>query len=75
MASIKQLKAKGMVTGMEFDKSVPAMEQCLACILVKQHVTPYTQESKMEIVVIGDLTVGTCTNYWNRGREVFHNVH
>jgi hypothetical protein len=57
MTSIKQLKSKGMVTGVEVDESVPAMEQCLACILTKQHLTPYPQESKTEIVEIGDLTV------------------
>ena len=45
-----------MVTGMEVNESVPAMEQCPACILAKQHVTD-PQESKMEIVEIGDLTV------------------
>ena len=44
MASIKQLKTKGMVTSMEVNESVPAMEECPACILVKQHVTPYPQE-------------------------------
>ena len=44
MASIKQLKSKGMVTGMEVDESVPATEQCPACILAKQHLTPYTQK-------------------------------
>ena len=42
---------------MEVDESVPATEQCPACLLAKQHVTPYPQESKMEIVEIGDLTV------------------
>ena len=57
MASIKQLKSKGMVTGMEVDESVPATEQCLVCILAKQHLTPYPQESKTEIAEIGDLTV------------------
>ena len=79
IASIKQFKAKGMVTGMEVDESVPATEQCPTCILVKQHVTPYPQESKTEIAEISDLTVSdlweTCTNYWNRGRKIFHNIH
>ena len=61
MASIKQLKSKGMVTSMEVDESIPATEQCLACILAKQHLTPYPQESKMEIAEVGDLTV---SNLW-----------
>ena len=46
-----------MVTSMEVDESLPATEQCPACIVMKQHVTPYLQESKTEVVEVGDLTV------------------
>ena len=61
MASVKQLKSKGMVSVMEVDESVPTIEQCPACILVKQHITPYLQESKTEIVEVGNITV---SNLW-----------
>ena len=57
MGSIKMLKGKGMVTGMEVDADAKIAEECKACIMAKQHVTPFPKESHTEIAEIRDLTV------------------
>ena len=57
MGSVKMLKEKGMVLGMEVDRTVELAAQCQACIVAKQHVKPFPKESQSEIKEIGDLTV------------------
>jgi hypothetical protein len=54
---VKMLKEKGMVLGMEVDKSVEPAAQCKACIITKQHTQPFPKNSDTEIKEIGDLTV------------------
>ena len=57
MGSIKMLKSRNMVTGMEIDESVLASTECKDCTIAKQHVTPFPKESHTEIEEIADLTV------------------
>jgi Zinc knuckle len=57
MASVRMLKEKGMVLGMEVDKSVELAAQCKACIVAMQHTQPFPKNSNMEIKEIRDLTV------------------
>ena len=65
MRSIKLLKEKGLVTGMEVDQSEDAIDQCEVCIKAKQHVKPFPKESTTEIAAIGDLTV---SDVWGPAR-------
>ena len=57
MRSVKMLKQKDMVLGMEVDETAEPSTQCKACIVAKQHVQPFPKESQTEIKEIGDLTV------------------
>src|SRR5271154_1045043 len=57
MGSVKMLKSKQMVLGMDVDESEPILDQCSACIVAKQHVIPFPKESLTEIAEVGDLTV------------------
>jgi hypothetical protein len=61
MALVRMLKEKGMVLGMEVDKSVEPAAQCKAYIIAKQHTRPFLKNSNMEIKEIRDLTV---SNMW-----------
>jgi hypothetical protein len=61
MGSVKMLKKKELVSGMEVDESVEPQAQCKACIQLKQHIQPFPQESLTEIAKIGNLTV---TDVW-----------
>ena len=57
MGSIKMLKEKGMVLGMEVDRTVDPAMQCKVCIVAKQHVQPFPKNNQTEIKEIRDLTV------------------
>ena len=57
MGSIKMLKEKGMVLGMEVDRTVDPAMQCKVCIIAKQHVQPFPKNSQTKIKEIRDLTV------------------
>ena len=61
MGSVKMLKDKNMVNGMEVDTMVEPQAQCQPCIIAKQHIKSYPWESHTDIAEIGDLTV---TNLW-----------
>jgi GAG-pre-integrase domain len=61
MASVRMLKEKRMVLGMEVDKSVEPAAQCKACIVAKQHTQPFPKNSNTEIKEIRDLKV---SNMW-----------
>jgi transposase InsO family protein len=65
MASVRMLKDKGMVSGMEVDRTVEPAAQCKACIAAKQHVQPFPKNSETEIKEIGDLTV---SDVWGPAR-------
>ena len=47
MGSVKMLKDKNMVNGMEVDTMVEPQAQCQPCIIAKQHVKSYPWESHM----------------------------
>ena len=61
MGSVKMLKDKNMVNGMDVDTTVEPQTQCQPCIIAKQHVKSFPRESHTEIAEIGDLTV---TDLW-----------
>ena len=65
MGSVKMLKEKEMVLGMEVDRTVEPAPQCKASIIAKQHVQPFPKESQTEIKEIGDLTV---SDLWGPAR-------
>ena len=65
MGSVKMLKEKGMVLGMEVDRTVEPAAQCKVCIVAKQHVQPFPKNSQTEIKEIGDLTV---SDLWGLAR-------
>jgi GAG-pre-integrase domain len=65
MASVRMLKEKEMVLGMEVDRTVEPTAQCKACIIAKQHVQPFPKNSETEIKEIGDLTV---SDLWGPAR-------
>jgi hypothetical protein len=67
MASIKALKEKDMVTGMEVDLTSDPSLQCAACIQAKQHVESFPKESTRNIQEIGDLTH---TDLWGPARTI-----
>lgn len=56
-SSVKLMKTKAMVDGMEVDTSQEASPQCDACIQAKQTVQPFPKESMTQPEKIGDLTV------------------
>src|SRR5271168_2320073 len=61
MGSVKMLKDKNMVNGMDVNTTVEPQTQCQPCIIAKQHVKSFPQESHTDIAEIGDLTV---TDLW-----------
>src|SRR5271168_1025937 len=61
MGSVKMLKDKNMVNGMDVDTMVEPQTQCQPCIIAKQHIKSFPRESHTEIAEIGDLTV---TDLW-----------
>jgi hypothetical protein len=61
MASVKMLKSKGMMKGMDVNKMIPPMLQCNAWIQVKQHVTSLPKESNTIFNKIREMTL---TNLW-----------
>lgn len=65
MGAVKMMKEKGMVLGMEVDRTVEPAAQCTACITAKQHIQPFPKESQTEIKGIGDLTV---SDVWGPAR-------
>lgn len=65
MDSVKMLYNKQMVEGMNVDKSTASTGQCEPCIISKQHIQPFPQESHTEIAEIGDLTV---SDVWGPSR-------
>jgi transposase InsO family protein len=65
MRSLKMLKDKEMVNGLQIDpKSMPS-PTCKACVLAKQHHEPFPKESEREVEEIGDLTV---SDLWGPAR-------
>jgi hypothetical protein len=54
--SVKTLKDKQMVTGMEVDTNSTPSAQCTTCIQAKQHVHPIPKESDTEYTELGELT-------------------
>ena len=56
MGSVKMLKEKNMVTGMDVDLSSSPSLQCAACIQAKQHVLPFPKEAKRKWKHVGDMT-------------------
>jgi hypothetical protein len=63
--SIKDMKEKKMVTGMEIDTSSRPSKQCTTCIQAKHHVNPFPKESETEYKEIGDMTY---TDVWGPAR-------
>jgi hypothetical protein len=57
MSSIKLLKDKGMVEGLEIDPRSSPSSSCKSCILAKQHQELFPKVSEMEIHDVTDLTV------------------
>ena len=57
MGSVKMLKEKETLLGIEVDRTVEPAAQCKACIIAKQHVQPFPKQSQMKIKEIRDLTV------------------
>lgn len=47
MGSVKMLKEKGMVLGMEVDRTVEPAAQCNVCIVAKQHIQLFPKNSQM----------------------------
>ena len=66
MGSIKMLRDRNMVTGMEVDESTPPNLECKTCTIAKQHVTPFPKESVTQIEGIGDLTT---SDVWGPSRN------
>jgi len=60
MGSVKILKEKNIVKGMEVNLDI-LPSQCISCIKAKSHVIPFPQQSKTEYKEIGDMTF---TNVW-----------
>ena len=54
--TLRTLKEKGMVTGMEIDSSSIPTEKCEACVQAKQHVQPFPKMAQREFVEIGEMT-------------------
>ncbi|KAJ3532326.1 hypothetical protein NM688_g7442 [Phlebia brevispora] len=65
VGSLKTMKSKGMVSGMEVDESSEPTEQCTACIRAMQTVQPFPKKSETIVDRIGDLTV---TDLWGPAR-------
>lgn len=57
LSSVKLMKTKGMVEGMEVDTSEDPSPQCAPCIQAKQTVNTFPKESLSQPEKIGDLTV------------------
>ncbi len=57
MKALQAMKRKDMVVGMEVDETVPASDQCEACIQGKQTIAPFPKKSESEVGAIGDLMV------------------
>ena len=60
MGSVKMLKEKNMVKGMEVNPETPP-PQCTSCIHAKSHVNPFPQQSETEYKEIGEMTF---TDVW-----------
>ncbi|KAF8054971.1 hypothetical protein FPV67DRAFT_1399204, partial [Lyophyllum atratum] len=57
MASVKLLKRKSMVVGMEVDETVGASAECEACIKAKHHVESLPSKSETVFEEIGEMTM------------------
>ena len=55
MGSVKMLKEKDMVKGMEVNPNI-LPPQCISYIKAKSHVIPFLQQSKTEYKEIDDMT-------------------
>jgi len=64
MGSVKMLKEKDMVKGMEVNPDIQS-PQYISCIKAKSHVAPFPQQSKTKYKEIGDITF---TNVWGPAR-------
>ncbi|KAF5345723.1 hypothetical protein D9757_014965 [Collybiopsis confluens] len=64
MGSIRMMKEKNMVTGMEINSS-DNLPQCISCIRAKSHVTPFPQHAETEYKEVGDMTF---TDVWGPAR-------
>ncbi|KIK66772.1 hypothetical protein GYMLUDRAFT_118686, partial [Collybiopsis luxurians FD-317 M1] len=64
MGSIRMMKEKNMVTGMEIDPSDPS-PQCIPCIRAKSHANLFPQKSETEYNEIGEMTF---TDVWGPAR-------
>jgi hypothetical protein len=60
MGSVKMLKEKNMVEGMEVSPDTPP-PQFVSCIKSKSHVTPFPQKSNTEYTETGEMTY---TDIW-----------
>src|SRR3954467_7112884 len=57
VGSVRLLKRKNMVEGMEVDESIAPSRQCAPCIEAKQHRTPFLRSTNESAQEIGELTV------------------
>jgi len=55
MGSVKMLKEKDMIKGMEVNPDIQS-PQCILCIKAKSHVAPFPPQSKTEYKEISDIT-------------------
>ena len=60
MGSVKMLKEKDIVKGMEVNLNI-LPPQCISCIKAKSHVIPFPQQFKTEYKEIDDMTF---TDVW-----------
>jgi GAG-pre-integrase domain len=63
--TIKNMKEKQMVTGMEIDPLSTPSKQCTTCIQAKHHVNPFPKESQTKYKEIGNMTY---TDVWGPAR-------